>query len=152
MKNYTNKHGYYLSIISLLILSLFAENYFSFIFIGYFIVTLIFALVISSDISFFVGFKKFGKVLGITSLIISFLIFFKPSENNSEIEIIKKTEQDDLNTIVSDLRKNINELNNKIISDERNEIINNLVISNEFAFVFRFWKTCRNNTFGFVWL
>jgi FtsH-binding integral membrane protein len=86
MKKYSNKHGYLITIISLMLCSFFFKKDFDFFnFIGYFIGILIIAIFISSIISSFVNFKYFGKVIGITSVFISIFLLL-PHINNQSIK------------------------------------------------------------------
>ncbi len=117
MKNYSNKHGYYITIISLLLCSFFFRKDFSFIyFIGYFIGTSIIVIFISSIVSSFINFKYFGKVLGVTSLIFSIFLLLPQIVKNPDKTNIVVTEKKDL--IIHPLEKPYDSTAN-IFNEER---------------------------------
>lgn len=82
MEKYSNKFGYYISLITAFIYSLIiAEHLTFFSFLRGFIGFLLFNIILSGTITVFWKFKYFGKVLGVISIII-FLIGRSDNKND----------------------------------------------------------------------
>lgn len=135
MEQYSNKHGYYLAVSSAIIYAFFVQAHFEiYIFLGSFITILILNIFLSGLITAFRKFINFGKVLGITSVLVCFLAILG-NRNNQNIQNEKvEIEQKNLNTITSNFKSVYNEFNSKLKKDDRSEILNNLVLSNQLIF------------------
>lgn len=127
MKNYTDKQGYILALIIAFIYAyILNENFDVYIFLSSFIGVLILNTILSGLITVFRKFKNFGKVLGITSVIICSLAFLGSRKNNIE--------QKNLNTITENFKNVYSEFNSKLKTDSRKDILNNLILSNKLMF------------------
>jgi len=132
MEKYTNKHGYYLAIIVAFIYSFFTqENFDIYVFIGSFIAVLLLNSVLSVLFTVFWKFKNFGKVIGISSLIICLMAFLGNRSYDIEQKEKVEIEQKNLNTITENFKNVYSEFNSKLKLDSRKDVLNNLVLSNE---------------------
>lgn len=135
MEKYTDKHGYYLAVTTASIYAFFIREYFDvYIFLGSFIGVLILNTFLSGLITVFRKFKNFGKVLGITSVIICSLALLGNRKNNIEQKEKVVTEQKNLNTITENFKNVYSEFNSKLKTDSRKDILNNLILSNQLMF------------------
>lgn len=135
MEQYSNKHGYYLAVSSAFIYAFFVQAHFEiYYFLGSFITILILNIFLSGLITVFRKFKNFGKVLGITSILVCFLAILG-NRNNQNIQNEKvEIEQKNLNTITANFKSVYNEFNIKLKKDDRSDILNSLVLSNKLIF------------------
>jgi hypothetical protein len=135
MKNYTDKQGYILALIITFIYAFISnENFDVYIFLGSFIGVLILNTFLSGLITVFRKFKNFGKVLGITSVIICLLAFLGNRKNDIEQKEKVEIEQKNLNTITENFKNVYSEFNGKLKTDSRKDILNNLILSNKLMF------------------
>lgn len=127
MKKYIDKHGYYVAVITASIYAFFIQEYFGiYIFLGSFISFLFLNIFLSGLITVFRKFKNFGKVLGITSVIICSLALLGNRKNDIE--------QKNLNTIAENFKNVYTKFNSKLKTDSRKDILNNLILSNKLIF------------------
>lgn len=132
MEKYTDKHGYYLTVIVAVIYAFFSQKYFDlYMFLGSFFAVLILNTFLSGLITIFRKFKNFGKVLGITSVIICSLALLGNIKNDTEQKEKVEIEQENLNTITVNFKSVYSEFNNKLKTDNRKDILNNLILSNK---------------------
>lgn len=135
MKNYTNKQGYILAIIIAIIYAFISEENFDFYtFLGSIIGALLINTILSGIISVFWKFKNFGKVIGITSLIVCLMAFFGNRKYDIEQKEKVVIEQKNLNTITENFKNVYSEFNGKLKTDRRKGILNNLILSNKLMF------------------
>ncbi|MFA7444392.1 MAG: hypothetical protein WCY89_00460 [Flavobacteriaceae bacterium] len=142
MENYTNKHGYILAIIIASIYALAIKEAIEFIeFCTNFIALLLMSSIFSAILSVFWKFKNFGKILGVTTLIISVLSFagnkLHENENRKKVidEIItQKQKEADINLITSNFKNAYTEFNRKLNNDNRKDILNQLILNNDIFF------------------
>ncbi len=135
MKNYTDKQGYILALIIAFIYAFISnENFDVYIFLGSFIGVLILNTFLSGLITVFRKFKNFGKVLGITSVIICSLAFLGNRNRSIAQKEKVEIEQKNLNTITENFKNIYSEFNSKLKTDSRKDILNNLIISNKLMF------------------
>ena len=135
MENYIDKHGYYLAVITASIYAIFIQEYFDlYIFLGSFIGVLILNIFLSGLITVFRKFKNFGKVLGITSVIICSLALLGNRKNDIEQKEKIEIEQKNLNTITENFKNAYSEFDGKLKTDSRKDILNNLILSNKLIF------------------
>lgn len=131
MKNYTNKQGYVLAIIIAVIYAFISQENFDFYaFLGSVIGALLINTILSGIISVFWKFKNFGKVIGITSLIVCLMAFFGNRKYDNEQKEKVEIEQKNYNTISENFKNVYSEFNNKLKADKRKDILNNLLLSN----------------------
>jgi hypothetical protein len=135
MKKYTDKHGYYIAVTTASIYAFFIREYFDvYIFLGSFIGVLILNTFLSGLITVFRKFKNFGKVLGITSIVICLLALLGNRTNNIEQKEKVVTEQKNLNTITENFKNVYSEFNSELKIDRRKDILNTLILSNKLMF------------------
>jgi uncharacterized BrkB/YihY/UPF0761 family membrane protein len=85
MKNYTNRQGFIIALIIAVIYAFISnENFDFYSFLGGVFGTLLVCVILSGIISVFWKFKNFGKVIGITSLIVCLMAFL--GNRNYEVE------------------------------------------------------------------
>ena len=132
MEKYTDRKGYYLAFVVAIIYGFFSQEHFDiYIFIGSFFGVLILNSFLSGLITIFRKFKNFGKVLGITSIIICSLALLGNRKNKIEQEEKVEIEQKNYNTISENFKNVYSEFNNKLKTDSRKDILNNLILSNK---------------------
>ena len=132
MKNYTNKQGYILAIVIAIIYAFISQENFDFYaFLGSVIGALLINTILSGIISVFWKFKNFGKVIGITSLIVCSMAFFGNRKYDTEQKEKVEIEQKNYNTISDNFKNVYSEFNNKLKADKRKDILNNLLLSNK---------------------
>jgi len=129
-----NKQGYMLGVFSGIIYT-FVANKDSFEIIG-FIAQLIGVLLIPLIISYFIVLfsksKKFGKVFGITTLIVISIGLLGNYSYKKEKEIEKKKDIDLVGLIISEQKESLNQLNKKLSIGNKKEILNELTLNNNF--------------------
>lgn len=132
MKNYTNKQGYILAItIAIIYAFISQENFDFYTFLGSIIGALLINTILSGFISIFWKFKNFGKVIGITSLIVCIMAFFGNRKYDVEQKEKVEIEKHNLNTITANFKNVLSNFNSKLQTDSRKDILNNLIISNK---------------------
>lgn len=132
MKNYTNKKGYFLAIIIAIIYAFISQENFEFYtFFINLIVILFINTILTGIISVFWKFKNFGKVIGITSLLVCLTAFLGIRMNDSEKKEKLEIEQKNYNTISENYKKVYSEFNIKLNTDERKDILEILLLSNK---------------------
>lgn len=142
MEKFTNKHGYILATIVTTIYSLIMEKHFELLgFIANFIAIIVISSILGGIVMLIFRSKNFGKFLGITTLIISVQSFTgnRYAESLSEKEKTKKEEiqtqkETSQNYITSNFRKTYTEFNEKLQTDNRKDILNQILINNEITF------------------
>lgn len=131
-----NKQGYMLGVFSGIIYT-FVANKDSFEIIG-FIAQLIGVLLIPLIISYFIVLfsksKKFGKVFGITTLIVVSIGLLGNYSYKKEKEIEKKKDIDLVDLIISEQKESLNQLNKKLSIGNKKEILNELTLNSNFIF------------------
>ena len=123
MKNYTNKQGYILAIVIAVIYAFISQENFDFyVFLGSVIGALLINTILSGIISVFWKFKNFGKVIGITSLIVCLMAFFGnrkyDNEQKEKVEIEPKNSTDSSDNELDNIMKKLSTMNNS--DDEDN--------------------------------
>jgi hypothetical protein len=132
MKNYTDKQGYILALIIAFIYAFASKQSFDFIsLLGSVAGVLLVTILLSGIITVFWKFKNFGKVIGITSVIICSLELLGNRKNDIEQKEKVEIEQKNLNTITENFKSVYSEFNNKLKTDNRKDILNNLILSNK---------------------
>lgn len=142
MQKFTNKQGYLLALIVATIYSLIMEKHFELLgFIANFIIIIVISSILGGIVMLIFRSKNFGKFFGITILIISVLSFAgnRYAESLSEKEKTKTEEiqtqkETSLNYITSNFRKTYTEFNNELQTDNRKDILNQILVNNEITF------------------
>ena len=135
MKNYTNRQGYILALIVAFIYAFISkENFDLYSFLGGIVGALLMNSIVSGIITVFWKFKNFGKVLGIASVIICSLAFLGNRKNDIEQKEKVEIERKNLSTIDGNYRKAYNKFQRKLTNDNRKDILNNLISSNDIVF------------------
>ena len=131
MKNYTDKQGYILALIIAFIYAFASKQSFDFVSLLASVVgVLLVNIVLSGIITVFWKFKNFGRVLGITSILICLIAFLGNKRNDNEQKEKVEIEQRNYNTISENFKNVYGAFNNKLKTDNRKDILNNLILSN----------------------
>lgn len=103
-------------------------------FISSFLAVILMSSVIGGILMLLSKSKNFGKFLGITTVILSVISFLGNRHSEKLIEEVEAQKEESINHITSNFKSAYTEFNNKLNADDRKDILNQLIMSNEITF------------------